>query len=84
MKVSVLFFGHFRDIHPDGLEMDLPDRSTVADLASTLGSQDPRLEPIVRICRAAVSEEYVPTNTVLKAGDTVAFIPPMSGGVVEG
>jgi len=28
----------------------------------------------------AVNEEYVPPDTLLKDGDRVAFIPPVSGG----
>ncbi|SFA82269.1 molybdopterin synthase subunit MoaD [Lentibacillus halodurans] len=28
----------------------------------------------------AVNEEYSPEDTVLKSGDVVAFIPPVSGG----
>lgn len=28
----------------------------------------------------AVNEEYTKENTVLKTGDVVAFIPPVSGG----
>lgn len=28
----------------------------------------------------AVAEEYVPAHHVLKAGDEVAFIPPVAGG----
>lgn len=28
----------------------------------------------------AINEEYAPSSTVIKTGDIVAFIPPVSGG----
>jgi molybdopterin converting factor small subunit len=84
VTVKVYFFGHFRDIHPDGLIVDVPVGSTVADLARLLISNDPRLEAVQRICRAAVNEEYVAAGLQLSPDDTVAFIPPMSGGSSEG
>jgi len=28
----------------------------------------------------AINEEYAPSSTILKTGDVVAFIPPVSGG----
>lgn len=36
--------------------------------------------PNIDQAMVAVNEEYAQESTVLKAGDTVAFIPPVSGG----
>ena len=44
------------------------------------GANDPRLSSLSRICRFAVNEEYAPLETTLADGDTVAVLPPMSGG----
>ena len=35
---------------------------------------------MLRFTRLAVNCEYVPPETVVKDGDEVAFIPPVSGG----
>jgi len=80
MRVTVRFFGHYRDFATDGAEVDLPVGATVADLAARLAAQDTRLEGIDRHCRAAINEEYTPADVPLNEGDEVAFIPPMSGG----
>jgi molybdopterin converting factor subunit 1 len=83
MTVTVYLFGHFRDVHPDGLTIEIPLGTTAAALADMISKEDSRLDGVRRICRAAVNEEYVPAETVLKDGDVVAFIPPMSGGIPE-
>lgn len=80
MRVTARLFGHYRDLQPDGLEVEIPSGATVADLARKLASQDARLEGIERHCRAAINEEYTHAQAVLQEGDEVAFIPPMSGG----
>lgn len=80
IRVTALLFGHYRDAYPEGTEIELPVGSTVAGLATALAARDSRLVGIDRHCRAAVNEEYAAESQPLEDGDTVAFIPPMSGG----
>ena len=80
MRVAVRLFGHYRDIAGEGFEVELPDGSTVRDLAINLAGNDAGLTLLTTHCRAAVNEEYEPAETLLGDGDEVAFIPPMSGG----
>ncbi|MGC8668570.1 MAG: deoxyribonuclease IV [Chthonomonadales bacterium] len=80
MRIKVLLFGHFSSVYPDGVELDVPAGSTPSDAARELERQDARLAGLARICRVAVNEEYTPSGAELKDGDTLAFIPPMSGG----
>ncbi|MES2460972.1 MAG: MoaD/ThiS family protein [Armatimonadota bacterium] len=86
MIVRVLLFGHYREAAPvpvgtDGLlTADIPEGSTVATLAETISSLDPRLSDLVSRTRVAVGTEFATLETVLSAGDEVAFLPPMSGG----
>ena len=52
---------------------------TIADLKDKhLSSYD--LEPLMEESMVAVNEEYAEEHTILRAGDVVAFIPPVSGG----
>jgi MoaE-MoaD fusion protein len=59
---------------------ELPDGATVADLLSLLSEEVPAAAGILRISFASVNHEYAATDTVLRAGDEVAILPPVSGG----
>ena len=78
--VTVYLFGHYKDVRPESFPFPLPTGATVADLARALVASEPKLSGLERICRAAVNEEYAENSRPLQAGDTIAFIPPMSGG----
>lgn len=80
MKVTVRMFGHYRDVAGDGQTVELPSGATVRGLAAQLAAGHEKLTLLTTHCRAAVNEEYMPAETVLRDGDEVAFIPPMSGG----
>ncbi len=80
MIVTVLFFGHYRDIAGEELRVEAETGATLQTLLTQLGAKDSRLSNLSRICRFAVNEEYAPLETVLSEGDTVAVLPPMSGG----
>ncbi len=80
ITVTVHLFGHYKDVNPESFDMRIPASSTVSQLAQALVSAEPKLSGIERICRAAVNEEYAVNSQPLREGDTVAFIPPMSGG----
>lgn len=80
IRVTVHVFGHYRDFCADGLPLEIPRGSTVNEAAALALMREPRLQGMERICRAAVNEEYSDFAHVLSDGDTVAFIPPMSGG----
>lgn len=75
---KVLFFAHLRDAAgTDSVEMDLSGKS-VAEvkqiMAEAYGLQ--KLDQVM----VAVNEEFAADSDVIQAGDTVAFIPPVSGG----
>ena len=75
-----MFFAFYRDlVGTDELEVELPEGSTVNDLASMIrrrpGAADLPEAPV-----AAVNQEYVAGDTELRDGDEVAFIPPVAGG----
>ena len=80
IRVKVRFFGHFSDLWPNETAIEIPVGATVSDVVAVVLSMEPKLKGFETICRAAVNEEYVAFSNVLNRGDTVAFIPPMSGG----
>ena len=84
MTVTVLFFAHYQDI-AGGHEQTraLPDGATVRTLADTLTRDHPRLDSVLSYARVAVNADYADAGTVLRDGDEVALMPPMSGGVPQ-
>ena len=75
---KILFFAHLRDVvGQDSVEIDVSGK-TVAELkqyvAETYSLQ--KLDSVM----VAINEEFASDDEVVKEGDTVAFIPPVSGG----
>ncbi|WP_394796457.1 MoaD/ThiS family protein [Armatimonas sp.] len=81
MTIHALFFGHYRDTVPSGeLTISLPDSATVADAAAALATTELRLADLLSRTRVAVGADFATAETLLKDGDELAFLPPMSGG----
>ena len=63
----------------DELNLDLKTGTTSLDLEKLIRKEaDGKLDGVSQ--RVAVNQKYVPTETVLKDSDEVAFIPPVQGG----
>ena len=81
MLVRVLFFGQLKEIvgkAEDGCVA--PEGARLEDLFSNYAAEFPRLREFRDSVAAAINQEYAPWNTPLRAGDEVAFLPPVSGG----
>jgi molybdopterin synthase catalytic subunit len=81
MKVKVLFFASCRDI-AGCREKDwvIREGTTVSDLKGDLISAYPGLQGLRNSLAVAVNTDYCGDSTVLRDGDQVALIPPVSGG----
>lgn len=76
--INVLLFAQLQEsAGQNELQLEAGGMS-ISALKSKL-KQDYGLQQIDR-AMAALNEEYQPEETILKEGDTVAFIPPVSGG----
>ena len=78
MEVKVLFFANHRRIA--GLsetDFSAPDGSSVALISSLVAAQF-KLE--LKGSMIAVNDAYASPEQILQNGDTLAFIPPVSGG----
>ncbi|NPA51733.1 MAG: molybdopterin converting factor subunit 1 [Aquificae bacterium] len=81
MRVKVLYFSLIKDkLQKAEEELNIPANSTVIDLINTLKEKYPHIEQFFDKVMVAVNEEYVDKTQTLKDGDTVALIPPVSGG----
>jgi molybdopterin converting factor subunit 1 len=81
MRVNVKLFAVLRERAGMGeLVLDLPDGETVAGASRSLAQQSPEIANYLSRVAFAVNREYVPRETVLREGDELAVIPPVSGG----
>jgi molybdopterin synthase sulfur carrier subunit len=80
--ITVLYFAWLRE--RTGLSEEvfsLPAGSTtVADLIGLLAERHTAAFQNRRAIRCAVNQEFADPSTVLRAGDEVAFFPPVTGG----
>lgn len=82
MKVRVRCFAAVREIvGASELVVDVPEGSTLNQLIHELCGQCPRLQVLTGSLLFSVNREYASTDTTLIAGDEIALIPPVSGGI---
>ena len=85
MKVKVLYFAALREqLGTAGEEIELPAGvSTVAALRSHLRARGGAWERSLadgKLVRAAVNQDMAPPAAAIRAGDEIAFFPPVTGG----
>ena len=81
MNVKVRFFAIARQtVGEREVEIELKEGATVQDLWDVLLRRFPRLNPMSGSLKLAVNWDYVQPEAVLRDGDEVAVIPPVSGG----
>jgi MoaE-MoaD fusion protein len=82
MQVKVRLFAGLRELLGSELEERFEgDSVTVSELRLRLGERHPEFVSHLECAAVAVNEEYVrDANVPIRDGDTVALIPPVSGG----
>jgi molybdopterin converting factor subunit 1 len=79
MRVRVLYFGVLKDlVGHGGAEMTLREGTSVAELLEA--HRGLTAESVWASIAVAVNQEYARAEDVLKDGDEVALLPPVSGG----
>ena len=85
MLVRVRLFAIARErVGRPEIEVELGDRSTVADLKAGLALLVPSLVSLLPTIRIAVNAEYADDATQIPPGADLAAIPPVSGGLFSG
>jgi molybdopterin converting factor subunit 1 len=81
IRVKVLFFGRLKEIAGRTQEsIDLAAQADIESLFAQYARRYPELQQYRSSLVASRNQEFAPWNTVLRAGDEVAFLPPVSGG----
>ena len=80
MKVKILAFGIAKDIvGGKSGEMEFSENATILEIKSALTQKYPDFEQL-RKFSIAVNESYREDHYVIKEGDELVIIPPVSGG----
>ena len=78
MQISVKYFASLRDLMGEpSAQLDVEERTSVDELwRSITAEKNVEFDNVMM----AVNMEYVKSDYELKAGDEVAFFPPVTGG----
>jgi len=79
MKVTVLYFAQLKQRRGLSEESLLTDAGTIASLYDSLDEAHSFSMPLKQV-KAARNDAFCDPNSPIHDGDTIAFMPPMSGG----
>ena len=79
--MTVRLFARLRDITGAAeLARDVAPGATIAAVWRELAGEFPELVPYERSISSAVNADYARMDDVVRDGDEIAFLPPVSGG----
>lgn len=81
MKVTVRLFANLHEIVGEReIQLELADGGTIADVCERVAELYPRVREFLPVIVCAIDEDYAPSERIVTDGDSVALIPPVSGG----
>ena len=81
MQCQVLLFAQLAQaIGKDRITIELSNGATVNDALTKLAQEHETIAQMRNSIAVAINEQYCNANTEIKDGDTLALIPPVSGG----
>ena len=81
MKVNLHLFAVLRErAGISELSLDLPDGATVQTARTAMIAACPALADLAPRVAFAINRSYAPLSAILRDGDELAAIPPVSGG----
>ena len=81
MRITVKLFAILRDRAGTAeLPLELPAEATVQSACSQIVKELPEIRELLSKVAFAINREYVKPDTILREGDELALLPPVSGG----
>jgi molybdopterin converting factor subunit 1 len=81
VRVNVLFFGQIKELLGCAQDsIDIAESSSIEDVFQQVAAHNPELQKFRSSVVASRNQEFAAWDTPLRAGDEVAFLPPVSGG----
>lgn len=82
VRVRVLFFGQVKDLVGRAQDqLELADGSRIADVFDHYANPSPALRGFSRSILLSRNHEFASREEVVRDGDEIAFLPPVSGGM---
>ncbi len=81
IRISILYFANVKDatgVRKDAIE--LPQDTPIKKLLTKISLTYPNIKGMLNNIQISVNYKVVNMNTILKDGDEVALLPPISGG----
>lgn len=80
--MKILFYGRLAEAIGPELDLGQASGCSVAELRDRLAAEHPGIAETLRNKRArtCIGDTLVPDDYPIAAGDTVEFLPPVSGG----
>lgn len=81
MIIQVQVFARIKEIvGATSISCEVPENGTVADLRAGLRQQHNELSSLIDHCIIAIDNEFADDNSRVKPNQTIALLPPVSGG----
>ena len=81
MRVKVLLFGQLKDIVGRAEEsLDLEPGTNMAAIVAHYSERYPQFQGLTKSIACSINQEYAQGTAVLREGDEVGLLPPVSGG----
>ena len=81
ITVTVKLFAAYQEAYKTSeLRLDFPPQTSVQNILDYLLQEHPELQKWRDLTRFGVNLQFVEGKTILKNGDEVVLIPPVSGG----
>ncbi len=82
MRVRVKCFAWAKEVTgEDEIDLEVPEAATVADLRASLAQRFPVFSGRMESIAVSVNQEFAGEGAPVEAGDELALIPPISGGL---
>ncbi len=79
-QITIKLFAAYQDLLGPEIHRSIAPGTTVAQLLNGILQDHPQLEPWRNLTRFGVNLDFVEADAVLRSGDEVVLIPPVSGG----
>lgn len=80
MQIDILLFGIVREKFGESrIKRNFDQNPTVENIVTMMKSEQPSLKGLNSLL-VAINDEYAENQQLVKQGDIVAIIPPVSGG----